>query len=313
MQKDTNKIYVVGHKSPDTDSICSAIAYAYYLNKKGNEAIACRSGEINKETEYVLDRFNFEKPQLLKSAKGKNIILVDHNEKEQSPDDIEEANIVQIIDHHKVNFKHNKAIAFYVEPIGSTATIITKQFLKDPDVELTKEVAGLLLSAILSDTVIFRSPTTTREDVILVKKLAEVTEIKNIEEFGIEIKKAKSSLKGLKPKEIILDDFKEYKFGKKKIGCGQIEVCSLEETNKKEKELLQEIEKIAKERNYDLLVLMATDIIKQATKFLFWEKENYMEKTFDEKPENNTLYIKGIMSRKKQVIPPLTKVFSENK
>jgi manganese-dependent inorganic pyrophosphatase len=311
MQKPIREFYVVGHKSPDSDSICSAIAYTYYLNKKGNKATACRTGDINKETEFILDRFKFEKPKFLKSAKGKNLILVDHNEKEQSPDDIDEANLVQIIDHHKVNFSHAKPISFYIEPIGSTASIIAKQFLKDPNVKLTKEIAGLLLSAILSDTVIFRSPTTTREDIIIAKTLAEEADIENIEDFGIEIKKAKSSLKGQKIKDIILGDFKENKFGKKIIGCGQVEVCDLKEVEEKEEDLKKEIEKIAKERDYDLLVFLATDIIQRGSKVLFWEKEDYMEKTFNKKPENNSFYLEGVMSRKKQIIPPLTKTFEK--
>lgn len=310
-EKKKEKFYVVGHKNPDTDTICSAIAYTYYLNKKGNEAVACRTGELNKETKYVLKRFNFEEPELLSDAKGKNLILVDHNEKEQSPDGIEEANIIQVIDHHKVNFSHDVPISFYVEPIGSTASIITKQFLQDPSVELTKEIAGLLLSALVSDTVIFRSPTTTREDIIIAKKLSEISEIENVEKFGITLKKEKSSLKGIKAEDIILSDFKEYKFGEKKIGCGQIEVCDFEETEKRKKELKETIEKVAKKRGYDLLVLLATNIVQRGSKVLFWEKEDYMEKTFKQKPENNEFYLEGVMSRKKQIMPALTKTFSK--
>ncbi len=269
MQKPTKEFCVVGHKKPDSDSICSAIAYTYYLNKKGNKATACRTGEINKETEFILDRFNFEKPELLKSAKGKNLILVDHNEKKQAPDDVDQATLVQIIDHHKVNFSHDKPISFYIEPIGATSSIVAKQFLKDPKVELTKEIAGLLLSAILSDTVIFRSPTTTREDIIIAKTLAQEADIEKIEDFGIEIKKKKSSLKGLKIKDIILGDFKEYDFDKKTIGCGQVEVVDLKEVNEKEEGIKKELEKIAKKRDYELLVFLATDIIKKGSKVLF--------------------------------------------
>ncbi len=309
MEKET--IYVVGHKSPDTDTICSSLAYADYLNQKGAKALACRTGEINPETKYVLNYFKFKEPKMLSSAKNKKIILLDHNEPQQSPNDIEKSEIVQIIDHHKVNFSHDKVISFYIEPIGATASIIAKQFLQDSKAQLSKKTAGILLAAILSDTIVFRSPTTTKEDVIIAQKLAEVAEIKDIEKFGIEIKKQKACLKGLTPNQVILGDFKEYKFGKKKMGCGQIEVCSLEEANERKEELLKEIEKIAKKRDYDLLVFLATDIIKQGSEILFWQKENYMEKTFKKKPENNSFYLQGIMSRKKQVIPLLTKTLSE--
>ena len=304
-------IYVVGHKSPDTDTICSAIAYADYLKKKNNKAIACRTGEINLETKYVLNYFKIKEPQLLLSAKGKKIILVDHNETKQSPNDIEEGEIVQIIDHHKVNFSYDKVISFYVEPIGATATIIAKQFIQDPTVKLSKEIAGLLLSAILSDTVIFRSPTTTREDVLIAQTLAEIAKIKNLEEFGINMKKEKSNLKGLTAQEIILSDFKEYDINNKKFGCGQIEVCDLKETLERKGELIKTIEKIAKKRDYDLLVFLATDIIKQGSEILFWEKDNYMEKAFNKKPKNNSFYLEGVMSRKKQATPLITKILSK--
>ena len=312
MNKKTEEtIYIVGHKSPDTDSICSSIAYAEYLKKKNNNVVACRTGKINPETKYVLDYFKIKEPQMLSSAKGKKIILIDHNETKQSPDDIEKGEIIQIIDHHKVSFNYDKAISFYVEPIGATASIIAKQFLQDPTVELSKGIAGILLSAILSDTVIFRSPTTTREDVIIARRLAEIAEIKDIEEFGISMKKEKSNLKGLTAEEIILSDFKEYDFKNIKIGCGQIEVCDLKETQERKKELLKTIKKISKKRSYDALLLLATDIIKQGSEVLFWEKDNYMEKAFDKKVENNTLYLEGVMSRKKQIIPLLTKFFAK--
>ena len=304
-------IYIVGHKSPDTDTICSAIAYADYLKKKNNNVVACRTGDINPETKYVLDYFKIKEPQLLTSAKGKKVILVDHNETKQSPDDIEEGEIIQIIDHHKVNFSYDKVISFYIEPIGSTASIIAKQFLQDPTVELSKEIAGILLGAILSDTVIFRSPTTTKEDIIIAQKLAEISGIKNIEEFGINMKKEKSSLKGLKSQEIVLSDFKEYDFKDIKIGCGQIEVCDLKETLEQKDKLLKALEKISKKRNYSLFVFLATDIIKQGSEVLFWEKNDYMEKTFNEKAKNNSFYLKGVMSRKKQILPLLTNLFSK--
>ncbi|MCK5268156.1 MAG: manganese-dependent inorganic pyrophosphatase, partial [Spirochaetes bacterium] len=259
MNKKTEElIYVVGHKAPDTDTICSAIAYADYLKKKNNNVVACRTGELNPETKYVLNYFKVEEPQFLSSAKGKKIILVDHNETKQSPEDIEEGEIVQIIDHHKVNFSYDKVISFYVEPIGATATIIAKQFIQDPTVKLPKEIAGLLLSAILSDTVIFRSPTTTREDVLIAQTLAEIAKIKNLEEFGINMKKEKSNLKGLTAQEIILSDFKEFDINNKKLGAGQIEVCDLKETQERKEELLKTIEQIAKKRDYDLLVFLAT-------------------------------------------------------
>lgn len=305
-------IYIIGHKQPDTDSICSPIAYAQYLKQKGKNAVAVKSGDINSETKYVLDYFKVEVPETLIDAAEKTMILLDHNEKIQSPDNIDKAKIIEIIDHHKIVFKYPIPIYFHSEPIGSTSTIIAKKYFGDENVKLTKQIAGILLSAILSDTVIFRSPTTTEQDTEIAKKLAQIAEIKNIEEFGIEIKKTKAILKGMSAEDIILSDFKIYEFGKIKIGGSQVEVLDLNEVNERKQELLEKIKKIAQKENYDILILMATDIIKQNSLLLFWEKENYIEKAFSKKPENNTLYLEGVMSRKKEVMPLLAKLFSEN-
>jgi len=304
-------IYTVGHKQPDTDSICSAIAYADFLNKTGKRAVAARTGKINPETKFVLDYFKVKPPRLLSSVRGKKIILLDHHEKTQTPDNIEKAEIIEVIDHHKIAFQYPEPILFHTEPIGSTCSIIAIKYFGNSKVKLTKNIAGILLSGILSDTVVFRSPTTTKEDIIIAKKLAQIAKIKNLEKFGIELKKKKSSLKGLSAEKIIYSDFKTYKFGKIKLGGGQVEVVDLDEIEKREKELIDKIEELARKQKYDLLVLMATDIIKRASKLLFWEKKNYIEKAFGKKPKENTLYLKGVMSRKKQIIPPLTRLFSK--
>lgn len=309
MKKET--IYITGHKQPDTDTICSAIAYADYLRQKGRKTVACRTGNINPETKFVLDYFKVEQPKFLDSAKGKKIILLDHNEKTQTPEGIEKAEIVEIIDHHKVKFEYDNPIFFHTEPIGSTSSIIAKKYFEDKKVKLSTKIAGILLSAILSDTVVFRSPTTTKEDIEIAKQLAKIVKIKNLEKFGIEIKKSKASLKGLKAKDILFSDFKEYMFGKIKLGGGQAEVCGLEEVKKRKKELLKEIEKSAKKGKYDLFIFTATDIIKKGSLLLFWEKGNYIKKAFGKTPKNNSLYLKGVMSRKKQILPPLAKLFSK--
>jgi len=305
------RIYLIGHKQPDTDSICAPIAYANYLKQKGKDAVPVRSGDINSETKYVLDYFKVEAPELLIDMAGKKLILLDHNEKAQSPDNIDEAEIVGVIDHHKIDFKSVNPIYFHNEVIGSTSTIIAKKYFNNKDVDLDKKTAGLLLSGILSDTVIFKSPTSTNEDKEIAEKLAEIAGIKNIQDFGIEMKKSKASLKGLRTEQIILSDFKVFEFGKIKIGGGQVEVVGLDEVNEKKQELIEKLKEIAQKENYDLVMLVATDIIKQDSLMLFFEKDNYIEKAFNKKPENNTLYLKGVMSRKKQIMPPLAKLFSK--
>ncbi len=308
--EENKTIYVIGHKQPDTDSICAPIAYANYLKQKGKNAAAARSGDINPETKYVLDYFKVEAPELLTDAAGKRLVLLDHNEKTQRPDNIDKAEIIEVIDQHKIVFECPSPIYFHSEPIGSTSTIIAKKYFNDQSVKLDKNIAGILLSAILSDTVIFKSPTSTDEDKEIAEKLAEIAEVKNIQEFGLEVKKSKASLKGLTTEQIILSDFKVFEFGKIKIGGGQVEVVNLDEVKEKKQELLEKIKELAQKEKYVILILIATDIIKHNSLLLFWEEKNYIEKAFSKKPENNTLYLEGVMSRKKQIIPPLAKLFS---
>jgi len=324
------KIYIVGHKNPDTDSICAPIAYAFFLKKKGKIAIPVRTGEINPETKFVLNYFKVKIPEILKNAAGKNLILLDHNEKEQSPDNIDKAKILEVIDHHKISFSFPEPIYFLTEPIGSTSTIIAKKFFQEKinpvrsksplataaslmrtsnGVNPPEKIAGLLLSAILSDTVIFRSPTTTKEDIEVAKKLAKIAKIKNLEKFGIEIKKKKMTITGMSPEAILHSDFKNYEMAKKKVGMGQIEICDFVEVEKRKAKLIQKLKEISKKENYDLLILIATDIIKQSSQLLAVGKINYLEKAFGKKIVENSIYLPGVMSRKKQIVPPLMKVF----
>ena len=188
-------LYVIGHKSPDTDSVCAAIAYSY-LSKEcsGCEIIPATLGEINSETKFVLNKFGVKIPIVIDTAKeGDNFQLVDHNAYEESIKGLKDEMIIGIIDHHKVKLSLNSPRYIRTEPIGSTCTIIT-ELLKENKIEITKEIAGILLSAILSDTVVFKSITTTEIDKTIAKELAKIAEIDNIEKFGIEIKKQKTDL-----------------------------------------------------------------------------------------------------------------------
>jgi len=306
--KSKEKIYIVGHKNPDTDTICSSIAYARFLKQKGKRAQAFRSGEINPETKFVLDYFKFPLPKRVSGLNGKKVILLDHNEKTQSPEGIDRAQILEVIDHHKINFQCSDPIFFLNEPLGSTSTIIAKKYLQDKKVKMSREIAGILLSGILSDTVAFRSATTTKEDIEIAKKLAKFAKIRNFEKFGIEIKKKKAGLKGLKAKDIINSDFKDFLFSNKKIGVGQVEISDLKEAAERKEELFRGLKEIKESGKYRLVVLMLTDIIKGSSLLLAEGKIEYLEKAFGKKIKNNSLYLKGVMSRKKEIIPPLMKV-----
>ncbi len=299
-------IYVIGHKSPDTDTIASAIAYAYLKGKidKANHYIPARAGKINEETAFVLKKFNTPEPVLLENAAGKNIILVDHNEMGQTVDGIEEAHVLEVIDHHRIGDLQTRApILFHAEPVGSTATIIT-HFFYYHNVSIPDHIAGLLLAAILSDTVVFKSPTTTEKDREMAGKLAKQTGL-DPQKFGLEVKKAKSSIKGKTANEVIMSDFKEFNKEGIKYGVGQIEVVDYSEVEERRDELMKELNAVKEANGYKLCILMVTNIMEEATKLWFSGDPEIIKKAFGKEPANNEVYLPGVMSRKKQVVPKI--------
>ncbi len=302
-------VYVIGHRAPDTDSICSAIAYARFKREvEGVDAEAARADELNPETKYVLEYFGVEEPPLLEDASGKKLVLVDHNEFSQAVKGVERAEIVEVLDHHRIDFKYPEPIRFHVEPVGSTATLIAEKYF-DRKADIPREVAGMLLAAILSDTVVFRSATCTPRDRDVALKLAEIVQV-DPEKFGVEIKKAKASLKGKTAAEILMSDFKDYEFGGVKVGIGQVEVVDLSEALERKKEILQEMERKRSEEGYGLILMMLTDIIKEGTELLaVGDKLDIVEKAFGKRVEDGSVYLEGVMSRKKQVVPPVEKAF----
>jgi manganese-dependent inorganic pyrophosphatase len=315
---ENKKIFVIGHKSPDTDSVCSAIAWAEYLCSTGYEACASVTGDINDETRFVLEKFSYPVPQILKDAAGTALVLVDHNEFSQSIDGIEQAKIIEVIDHHKVNFAWNEPIIFICEPLGSTATIVARRLLAESEFKMPPNLAGILLSAILSDTVVFKSPTSTPIDRQIAETLAKIAGIQNITEFGIEIKKQKASIANLSASQVIHSDFKEFEtadplpqgsearpLGGKKFAVSQIEMVDLSEADSRRQELLDELNLETKKSDYLFAILMVTDIINEGSQLLATGDTAIIEKAFGIKLENGSVYIKGMMSRKKDLLPPL--------
>ena len=299
-------IYIIGHKSPDTDSICSAIALAYFLKEKSElETTPARAGSINSETKFVLEKFNFSEQELLKNGDGKELILVDHNEKEQ----IIEGNpkIIEVIDHHKINFSSSEPINFYTEAVGCTATIIAEKFFNE-NVEIPNNIAGILLYSIISDTVIFKSPTTTEKDREVAEKLNQKLNL-DLEEFGKEIKKSGMDL-DKSAEELILKDFKEYTFGDKKFGIGQIEIVEIKAFLEQRKiEINSAMEKVRQEKGYDCLIFAITDILKEGSEFFANGQEQEIEKIFQIQLKDKSTWINGMMSRKKQIVPPIEQHF----
>ena len=300
-------ISVFGHKNPDTDTICSAIAYAELKNKLGKDVKAVRLGEVNEETKYALNYFKVEKPELVENVAGKEIILVDHNERTQTADGFEEAKVLELIDHHRIsNFNVDEPLYARVEPVGCTATIILKLF-KENGLAPSKETAGLMLSAIISDTLLFKSPTCTQCDAKAGKELAEIAGV-DLKEYGLEMLKAGTALGDKSEAELLNMDMKIFEIDGEKIGVAQVNTVNEAEVLERKEKLLAEIDNIIAKEGLKFFMLAITNILtNDSTALVSGNGNDVIEKAFGEKVDSNLVTLKGVVSRKKQIIPPLTK------
>lgn len=307
------KILIFGHQNPDTDTICSAIAYADLKNKLGFNAEPVRLGQVNGETQYALDYFKQESPRLVETAANEvnGVILVDHNERQQSIKDIEEVQVLEVIDHHRIaNFETAEPLYYRAEPVGCTATILNKMY-KENNVKIEKEIAGIMLSAIISDSLLFKSPTCTDQDVAAAKELAEIAGV-DAEEYGLNMLKAGADLSKKTVEELISLDAKEFTLGSKKVEIAQVNTVDIEDVKKRQAELEAVISKVVAEKNLDLFLLVITDILENDSLALAIGNEAAkVEKAFNVTLENNTALLKGVVSRKKQVVPVLTDAMAE--
>jgi manganese-dependent inorganic pyrophosphatase len=302
--------YVIGHLSPDLDSVAAAIAYARFLNKKfsTDEYVPAVAGAVNRETAYALEKFGFPVPETVRDGNGKRFVLVDHNEAAQSVAR-DGATITGILDHHKFDFKSADPIHITVRPWGSSCTIITNKFLR-AGMPIEAGLAGLMLSAVLVDTVITKSPTTTAIDRDAIAKLSETAGIADWQAFGMELFKIRSSVKELSAAAIVKSDFKDFAFKAGTVGIGQVETVDLDEFSDREDELLTELNRLRDEGGYHTTVLFLTDIIKEGSLFLVATGDQALvERALEAKLDANRVYIEGILSRKKQVAPKFTAVF----
>lgn len=305
-----NKVYVIGHKSPDTDSIAAAISYAYLKQQQGVDAVPARAGELNKESQYALDYFHVGFPVYLKSVEpGTNLILVDHNESKQCVDGAKEANVLELVDHHRLgDFETANPIFILIRPVGCVNTVIWGLY-KQAGIRPTHEIAGMMLSAIISDTVLFRSPTTTEEDKQAVKELAEIAGV-DYEKYGMDMLKAGADISDYSAEKLAHNDTKEFEAAGKTFSCGQISVMDVDPINAKKADILKELEATKAAKGYVASYLMVTNILTEDTYLWFTEgAEADAEKAFGKKAENGALYLPKVMSRKKQVAPFLLKVY----
>lgn len=306
-----NKTLVFGHKNPDTDTICSAIACADLKNKLGGNVEAVRLGAVGKETQFALDYFGAELPRLIEQVEdAEQVILVDHNEFQQSVDNIKDVRIAEVIDHHRVsNFETDEPLYFRAEPVGCTATILYKMY-KENDVEISKQVAGLLLSAIVSDSLLFKSPTCTEEDIAAAKELEKLADV-DVNTYGLDMLQAGVDLSDKTIAEVLTMDAKEFAMHDAKVEIAQINTVNTAEVYSQQAEFEAEIEKKIAENGLDLFVFVVTDIINSNSEVLaLGTGQAKVEAAFGVALENNRALLEGVVSRKKQVVPSLTNAFA---
>lgn len=295
---------VTGHKNPDTDSVVSAIAAADLMSKRGLPSSPCMQGEATPETRFVLERFGFTAPPRLGKTAGESLILVDHSDRGQAPEDIDEARLVAVIDHHKLgDVTTTSPLLMWVWPVGCTCTVL-KNMYDFYCIEIPRDIAGILLGAILSDTLIFKSPTTTGEDRAAARALAAKAGVENIEAFGMEMFKVKSAVDGVPPRELLFRDYKDFDMNGKKVGVGQLEVIDIS-LLEAAKEGLRGAMAEAKTEGRHTVFLLLTDIMKEGSELIYLSDDpDVVEKTFGVKGGSG-IWLPGVMSRKKDVIPKL--------
>ena len=304
-----NKILIFGHKNPDTDTICSALVKEILNKKKGCEkSKAVRLGNLNKETQYALKYLGLEEPELIeKVEEGQEVILVDHNEFNQSVEGIEKAKILEVVDHHRIsNFETSEPLYYTARPFGCTSTILFEEF-KQNNIEIEKIEAVLMASAIISDTLLLKSPTTTEHDRKALEELGKIADI-NIEEYGLEMLKAGTDLDDFSEEELINLDAKSLDKNGTKFVIAQVNTVSIEDVLKRKEKLESAMNKEIEEKGLSLFVLAITDILNSNSEIIaLGEKADAVEKGFEKKLENNTVFLEGVVSRKKQLLPAIDK------
>lgn len=307
MEKET---LIFGHKNPDTDTICSALVKEILEKKNGNNlAKAVRLGNINKETQYALDYLKIEAPELLeKVEEGQEVILVDHNEFNQSVDGIENAKIIEVIDHHRIsNFETSDPLFYTARPYGCTSTILYEEFLQR-NIKIEKEEAVLMASAIISDTLLLKSPTTTQHDKKALEELAKIAGI-DVNEYGLAMLKAGTDLDDFSAEELVNLDAKKLDKDGKKFVIAQVNTVAIPEVLKRQEELEKAMKEEMTKNELQLFVLAITDILNSNSEIIALgdNAEDIIEKSFDKKLEENRAFLEGVVSRKKQLLPNIDK------
>ncbi|HFR3701499.1 TPA: manganese-dependent inorganic pyrophosphatase [Streptococcus suis] len=309
-----SKFLVFGHQNPDTDAIASSYGWAHLEREVfGRDAEAVALGTPNEETAFALDYFGVTAPRVVESAKAEGVsqvILTDHNEFQQSIADIKEVEVAAVIDHHRVaNFETANPLYMRLEPVGSASSIVYRAF-KENGVTPPKEVAGLLLSGLISDTLLLKSPTTHATDPQVAAELAEIAGV-NLEEYGLALLKAGTNLASKSAEELIDIDAKTFGLNGNDVRVAQVNTVDIAEVLERQAEIEAAMTAASAVNGYSDFVLMITDIVNSNSEILaLGSNMDKVEAAFNFKLENNHAFLAGAVSRKKQVVPQLTEVFN---
>lgn len=307
------KTLIFGHKNPDTDTICSAIAYAELKKSLGLQAEAVRLGEISGETQYALNQFKVEAPRLVETVSNEvnNVILVDHNERQQSAGDIDKVRVIEVIDHHRIaNFETSHPLYYRCEPVGCTATILNKLY-KENDTAIRPEIAGLMLSAIISDTLLFKSPTCTPEDIAAARELASIAGV-DADSYGLELLKAGANLSDKTIAQLVSLDSKEFQMGTYKVEIAQVNAVDVNDVLDRQVEVEAALNTIIADKGLDLFVFVVTDILNNdSVAIALGEAASTVGQAYQVELIDNKAILKGVVSRKSQIVPVLTETLNK--
>jgi len=300
------KLFFIGHTVPDTDSIASAIGAAHLFN-----GVPARTGQMNKETQYLLDEAHLSAPLLLQEFYECNVVLLDFNQKTQAPHGLDSANIKEIIDHHALGdavFAFANPIYITIKPWGSTSTIIADLHFQELK-PMPQAIAFVLLGGIISDTLNFRSPTTTNKDREIARKLQPIAGVSNSDDLARGMFEAKSAVGDLTAEQLLKSDYKEYVIKGHKIAIGVVETTAPDELVAKKDSILAAMQLQKERERLDLIFFDIVDIPRSnSTMIVLGDKETKLaENIFQAKANNNSIFLPGIVSRKSQLLPMITK------
>lgn len=308
-----SKELVFGHQNPDTDAITAAMAFSYYQNQLGYETEAVALGEPNEETQYALKHFEMKAPRVVETVANEvdKVMLVDHNEPQQSVKDIDKVTVTHLVDHHRIaNFNTAQPLWANLRPYGCVSTILYEMF-NEKHIDIPAHLAGMMMSAIISDTLLLKSPTTTDHDREAVKGLAKISGEEDYEAYGINMLKAGTNIAAKSDNEIVDGDAKTFELGGSKLRIGQVNTVDLDDVFARQADLEREMHSLMDANGYKTFILIVTNILNSDSELLVvGDNTDKVEKAFNKQlGDNKRMNLPGVVSRKKQVVPPLTDAF----